>query len=40
MSTHSSEKPLSSWRRHAVILVMVFGFSLLTVVTVLTYSAS
>ena len=38
MSTNPSEKPLSSWWRHAVILVMTFGFSLLTLVTVLTYS--
>src|SRR3972149_4404510 len=38
MITDSSERPLSPWWRHAVILVMVFGFSLLTVVTVLTYS--
>jgi nitric oxide reductase subunit B len=38
MSTDPSEKPLSPWWRHAVILVMVFGFSLLTVVTVLTYT--
>jgi nitric oxide reductase subunit B len=34
----SSERPLSSWWRHAIILVMVFGFSLLTLVTVLTYT--
>jgi nitric oxide reductase subunit B len=34
----ASEKPLSPWWRHAVILVMVFGFSLLTLVTVLTYT--
>ena len=38
MSTDPSEKPLCAWWRHAVILVMVFGFSLLTVVTVLTYT--
>ena len=38
MSTNPSEKPLSSWWRHAVILVMTFGFSLLALVTVLTYS--
>ncbi|CAG0968356.1 partial nitric oxide reductase subunit B, partial [Gammaproteobacteria bacterium] len=38
MSTDPSEKPLSSWWRHAVILVMVLGFGLLTVVTVLTYT--
>ncbi len=38
MSNAPSEKPLSSWWRHAVILVMVLGFGLLTVVTVLTYT--
>jgi nitric oxide reductase subunit B len=38
MSTDPSEKPLSPWWRHAVILVMAFGFSLLTLVTVLTYT--
>ena len=38
MTTDPSEKPLSPWWRHAVILVMVFGFSVLTVVTVLTYT--
>src|SRR5512141_1783590 len=38
MPTESSEKPLSPWWRHAVILVMVFGFSVLTLVTVLTYT--
>ena len=38
MSSDPSEKPLSPWWRHAVILVMVLGFGLLTVVTVLTYS--
>ena len=38
MSIDPSEKPLSSWWRHAVILVMTFGFSLLTVMTVLTYT--
>jgi nitric oxide reductase subunit B len=38
MSTDASEKPLSPWWRHAVILVMAFGFGLLTVVTVLTYT--
>ncbi len=36
--TNPSEKPLSTWWRHAVILVMAFGFSVLTVVTVLTYT--
>ncbi|MDL2718002.1 MAG: cbb3-type cytochrome c oxidase subunit I [Acidobacteriota bacterium] len=38
MSTDPSEKPLSPWWRHAVILVMALGFGLLTVVTVVTYS--
>jgi len=38
MSSDSSEQPLSPWWRHAVILVMAFGFSVLTVVTVLTYT--
>ncbi len=32
------KRPLSSWWRHGVILVMVFGFSGLGVVTALTYS--
>jgi nitric oxide reductase subunit B len=34
----SSEQPPSPWWRHAILLVMVFGFSLLTLVTVLTYT--
>ena len=38
MTIDLSEKPLSPWWRHAVILVMAFGFSVLTVVTVLTYT--
>ncbi len=38
MSSDPSEKQLSSWWRHAVILVMALGFSLLTLVTVLTYT--
>jgi hypothetical protein len=38
MSTDPSEKPLSPWWRHTVILVMALGFSLLTLVTVLTYT--
>ena len=37
-SPHPSEKPLSPWWRHAVILVMTMGFSLLTLVTVVTYT--
>ncbi len=32
------EAPLSPWWRHAVVLVMAFGFTLLAVVTALTYS--
>ncbi|HUM11416.1 MAG TPA: nitric-oxide reductase large subunit [Myxococcaceae bacterium] len=31
------ERPLSPWWRHGVILVMIFGFSVLGVVTALTY---
>jgi len=38
MSSDPSETPLSQWWRHAAILVMTFGFSVLTVVTVLTYT--
>ena len=38
MTTDPPEKPLSPWWRHAVILVMVFGFSVLTMLTVLTYT--
>ena len=34
----STEAPLSPWWRHATLLVMIFGFSALTVVTVLTYT--
>ncbi|HSN15775.1 MAG TPA: hypothetical protein VLT61_14170, partial [Anaeromyxobacteraceae bacterium] len=33
-----SEKPLSPWWRHGTLLVMIFGFATLTVVTVLTYT--
>jgi nitric oxide reductase subunit B len=36
----SDNTPLSAWWRHAVILVMVFGFTLLTIVTVKTYSGA
>ncbi|MDO8793858.1 MAG: nitric-oxide reductase large subunit [Vicinamibacterales bacterium] len=32
------QRPLSPWWRHATILVMIIGFSVLTVVTVLTYT--
>lgn len=38
MSTDSSGKPLSPWWRHATILVMIAGFSVLSVITVLTYT--
>jgi nitric oxide reductase subunit B len=38
MSNDPSATPLSPWWRHAAILVMIFGFSVLTVVTVLTYT--
>lgn len=38
MPTDLPEKPLSHWWRHSVILVMVLGFSLLTLLTVLTYT--
>ena len=38
MSADSSMQPLSPWWRHAVILVMAFGFGLLTLVTVVTYT--
>ena len=31
-------QPLSPWWRHGTLLVMIFGFSVLTVVTVLTYT--
>jgi nitric oxide reductase subunit B len=32
------QRPLSPWWRHATILVMIIGFSVLTVVTVQTYT--
>jgi nitric oxide reductase subunit B len=38
MSNGPSETPLSPWWRHAAILVMIVGFSVLIVVTVLTYT--
>ena len=38
MTDDHSEKPLSPWWRHSVVLVMAFGFTVLTVVTVLTYT--
>ncbi len=31
-------QPLSPWWRHGTLLVMIFGFSVLTVITVLTYT--
>ncbi|HEX7487880.1 MAG TPA: hypothetical protein VF341_03195 [Anaeromyxobacteraceae bacterium] len=33
-----SPQPLSHWWRHGTLLVMMFGFTVLTVVTVLTYT--
>ena len=36
--SEAGPKPLSPWWRHGVLLVMMFGFSILTVVTVLTYT--
>jgi nitric oxide reductase subunit B len=38
MPIDPSEETLSRWWRHGVVLVMAFGFSLLTLVTVLTYT--
>ncbi len=40
MSTGNAggQGPLSAWWRHGTLLVMIFGFSVLTVVTVLTYT--
>jgi nitric oxide reductase subunit B len=38
MAANEQERPLSPWWRHAVILVMIFGFTILSIVTVLTYS--
>jgi len=37
-SSEANEQPLSPWWRHGTLLVMVFGFSFLTAVTVLTYT--
>ena len=34
----TAAQPLSPWWRHGTLLVMIFGFSVLTVVTVLTYT--
>src|SRR5512143_1803701 len=34
----TGERSLSPWWRHGALLVMIFGFSVLTVVTVFTYS--
>ena len=31
-------RPISAWWRHGTLLVMIFGFSVLTIVTVLTYT--
>ena len=38
MNDEEQRRPLSPWWRHAVILVMIFGFTILTVVTVVTYT--
>ena len=38
MEQTAREQPLSVWWRHGVILVLIFGFTILSVVTVLTYS--
>ncbi len=38
MSDGAHDKPLSPWWRHSVILVMIFGFTILSIVTVLTYN--
>lgn len=38
MEKASSLGPLSPWWRHAIVLVIIVGFSVLTVVTVLTYT--
>jgi nitric oxide reductase subunit B len=35
---HPPETPISPWWRHAAILVMAFGFTVLIIVTVLTYT--
>jgi len=38
MVDDTQERPLSPWWRHAVILVMIFGFTILSIVTVITYN--
>lgn len=38
MANNTQENPLSPWWRHAVILVMIFGFSVLSILTVQTYT--
>jgi nitric oxide reductase subunit B len=38
MTSNSQESPLSPWWRHAVIIVMIFGFMILSMLTVLTYT--
>lgn len=35
---NSQASPLSPWWRHAVIIVMIFGFATLSILTVLTYT--
>ena len=38
MEQNSQASPLSPWWRHAVIIVMIFGFATLSILTVLTYT--
>ncbi len=38
MADNSQVNPLSPWWRHAVLLVMIFGFATLSILTVLTYT--
>lgn len=38
MADNSQVNPLSPWWRHAVIIVMIFGFATLSILTVLTYT--
>ena len=38
MAHYSAESPLSPWWRHAVIIVMIFGFAVLSILTAQTYT--
>ena len=38
MMDNTLERPLSPWWRHAVIIVMFLGFTVLSIVTVKSYS--